>query len=146
MIQSLGFESLNEVNHFFRMEALVINIDLQVTSGRAVNSKILGTFVPNTKAKVCSHYSNQKRILESKFALKSYTYMLQVAAVTAFSSKDDGAFDRVSNPLIKLEINIVMRNEKEPTKVKLKAITNTIFFEIVLINHNIKVNLQVFVL
>ena len=69
--------------------------------------------------------------------------MLQVAAVTAFSSKDDGAFDRVSNPLIKLEINIVMRNEKEPTKVKLKAITNTIF---VLINHNIKVNLQVFVL
>ena len=49
--------------------------------------------------------------------------MLQVAAVSAFSSKDDGAFDRVSNPLIKLEINIVMRNEKEPTKVKLKAIT-----------------------
>ena len=72
--------------------------------------------------------------------------MLQVAAVTAFSSKDDGAFDRVSNPLIKSEINIVMRNEKEPTKVKLKAITNNIFFDIVFINYNIKVNLQVFVL
>merc|ERR1719500_1690248 len=42
----------------------------KVTSGRAVNSKILGTFVPNAKAKV--------------------------AAVTAFSSKDDGAFDRAT--------------------------------------------------
>merc|ERR1719239_10788 len=42
----------------------------KVTSGRAANSKILGTFVPNTKAKV--------------------------AAVTAFSSKDDGAFDRAT--------------------------------------------------
>jgi len=42
----------------------------KVTSGRAVNSKILGTFVPNTKTKV--------------------------AAVTAFSSKDDGAFDRAT--------------------------------------------------
>ena len=57
--------------------------------------------------------------------------MLQVAAVTAFSSKDDGAFDRVSNPLIELEINIVMRNEKGPTKVRPRVRTIIIFFEIV---------------
>ena len=54
-----------------------------------------------------------------------------MAAVTAFSSKDDGAFDRVSNRLIKLEINIVIRNEKGTTKVKLQVRNIIISFEIV---------------
>merc|ERR1719239_1492831 len=49
---------------------IIENQPKKVASGRAVNSKILGTFVPNTKAKV--------------------------AAVTAFSSKDDRAFDRAT--------------------------------------------------
>ena len=69
-----------------------------------------------------------------------------MAAVTAFSSKDDGAFDRVSNHLIKLERNIVMRNEKATTKVKLQVRNITIFFEIVSYTlYIIKVNLQVVV-
>ena len=54
-----------------------------------------------------------------------------MAAVTAFSSKDDGAFDRVSSHLIKLEINIVMKNEKGTTKVKLQVRNIIISFEIV---------------
>ena len=54
-----------------------------------------------------------------------------MAAVTAFSSKDDGAFDRVSNHLIKSEINIVMKNEKGTTKVKLQVRNIIISFEIV---------------